>query len=261
MAPTDIFKNYIDNLINVVKLDPRFIAICCAGSAITDELDKYSDLDIVLITENHVTFSPIEMNHFANQIGNLLVGFTGEHVGENRLLICLYNSPLLHVDLKFIQIQDFNNRVENPKIIFDRYNQIPTIYKKTTAIWPNINFQWIEDRFWVWIHYAATKLGRGELFEAIDFLTFLRGNVLGPMLHLKYEKNPRGVRKLDFLLSKPDIESLKSTLAIYEFNSIFDSIFASIYLYCELRDLLAASLTKQEAAEKESIQYLKDLKK
>ncbi|EMY71326.1 hypothetical protein [Leptospira vanthielii] len=59
---------------------------------------------------------------------------------------------------------------ENPIVIFDRFNQIPAIYKNTIAIWPNLNFQWIEDRFWVWIHYAATELGRGEFFEAIDFL-------------------------------------------------------------------------------------------
>jgi hypothetical protein len=31
----------------------------------------------------------------------LLVGFTGEHVGEPRVLICLYGPPVLHVDLKF----------------------------------------------------------------------------------------------------------------------------------------------------------------
>ncbi|MBM9590227.1 aminoglycoside 6-adenylyltransferase [Leptospira sp. 201903075] len=255
-----IFETYLENLITVVKSDTRILAVCWAGSAIAGELDKYSDLDIVLVTENHVTFPPDEMKQFANQIGNLLVGFTGEHVGENRLLICLYNSPLLHVDLKFVQIQDFHVRIENPKIIFDRYNQIPTIYKNTDAVWPKPNFQWIEDRFWVWIHYVATKLGRGEFFEAIDFLSFLRANVLGPMLHLKYDKNPRGVRKLDFLLSQPDLESLKATLPVYEFNSIFNSIFASIQLYCEMRDFLTPNLIRHEIAEKKSIQYLKDLK-
>lgn len=256
----DFFENYLEKLINFAKSDERFTAICCAGSAITEELDKYSDLDIVLITENNVVFSPDEMKQFADQIGDLLVGFTGEHVGESCLLICLYNSPLLHVDLKFIRIQDFHDRVENPKILFDRYNQIPAIYKSTNAIWPSIHFQWVEDRFWVWIHYVATKLGRGELFEAIDFLSFIRNQVLGPMFHLKYKKNPRGVRKLDFLLSKSDLESLKSTVPVYEFDSIFCSILASIQLYRELRDLLVSNINKHGTAEKESVQYLKDLK-
>ena len=32
--------------------------------------------------------------------------FTGEHVGESRVLICLYGPPLLHVDLKFVSLSD-----------------------------------------------------------------------------------------------------------------------------------------------------------
>ncbi|GBF43229.1 streptomycin adenylyltransferase [Leptospira ellinghausenii] len=256
----NVFKKYLETLIEIVKSDARFTAVCCAGSAITGELDQFSDLDIFLITENNIVFSHDEMKRFAYQVGDLLVGFTGEHVGESRLLICLYNSPLLHVDLKFIEIQEFTKRVENPIVVYDRKDQIPEIYKNSKPIWPNINFQWIEDRFWVWIHYAATKLGRGELFEAIDFLSFLRNQVLGPMFHLKYEKNPRGVRKLEFILSNADLEKLKTTIPIYDYNSIFHSIFASINLYCELRNLLATNLNKQEVAEKESVQYLNHLK-
>ncbi|PJZ83722.1 hypothetical protein CH366_10110 [Leptospira harrisiae] len=72
------------------------------------------------------------MKQFADQIGDLLVGFTGEHVGKNRFLICLYNSPLLHVDLKFIQIQDFHDRVENPKILFYNHSQKLNLILKTS---------------------------------------------------------------------------------------------------------------------------------
>ena len=39
---------------------------------------------------------------FAGTLGHLLHAFTGEHVGEPRLLICLFGPELLHVDLKFI---------------------------------------------------------------------------------------------------------------------------------------------------------------
>ena len=33
----------------------------------------------------------------------------------------------------------------------------------------------------MWVHYAAAKVARGELFEALDFMAFLRGQVLGPL--------------------------------------------------------------------------------
>ncbi|MBI2206762.1 MAG: hypothetical protein HYU41_23240 [Candidatus Rokubacteria bacterium] len=42
--------------------------------------------------------------------------------------------------------------------------------------------QWIEDRFWVRMHYIAAKIARGELFEAIDGLVFVRSRVLGPLI-------------------------------------------------------------------------------
>lgn len=41
---------------------------------------------------------------FAGTLGHLLHAFTGEHVGEPRLLICLFGPQLLHVDLKFITL-------------------------------------------------------------------------------------------------------------------------------------------------------------
>ena len=40
----------------------------------------------------------------AESLHLLLAAFTGEHVGEPRLLICLYRSPLLHVDLKYVSL-------------------------------------------------------------------------------------------------------------------------------------------------------------
>ncbi|MDX1959421.1 MAG: aminoglycoside 6-adenylyltransferase [Leptospiraceae bacterium] len=255
------FQSYIDSLVKEVQNDNRFLAVCIAGSSISGELDEFSDLDIVLITENDIIFEPKDMIQFASGIGELLVGFTGEHVGEKRLLICLYDSPLLHVDIKFVKLEDFNDRVEDPKILYDKLSLIPDIYSKFPSHWPKVELQWIEDRFWVWIHYAATKLGRRELFESIDFLAFLRSNVLGPMLHLKYKKDPRGVRKLDFFLSDTDLEKLKNTYPSFEIDSIFNSILTSIDLYLELRDLLSSNILKQEKVRKQSVEYLKNLMK
>ena len=41
------------------------------------------------------------------------------------------------------------------------------------------------------------KIGRGEYFEALDFIGYLRSTVLGPMLHLKSGNLPGGVRKVE----------------------------------------------------------------
>jgi hypothetical protein len=50
------------------------------------------------------------MQQNASRLGELLPSFTGEHVGEPRLLICLYNNPLLHAELKFVTPEEFKKR-------------------------------------------------------------------------------------------------------------------------------------------------------
>ena len=115
--------------------------------------------------------------------------------------------------------------------------------------------QWIEDRFWVWIHYATAKLGRGELFEVIDFLSFIRTQVLGPLSSVKHKQLPRGSRKLE-AVSSEDFADLQKTVAAYNRQSCADAIYASIVLYQKLRsDIGGARLVKIEEAEKAAIKY------
>ncbi|PJZ50994.1 aminoglycoside 6-adenylyltransferase [Leptospira saintgironsiae] len=234
--------------------------VAIAGSFISNELDEYSDIDFVIVLKDGIRYARKEMIDFANNFGTLLSAFTGEHVGERRLLICLYEDPFLHVDFKFIQLSELKDRIENPVFTYKNNKQIPSILESTKAQWPNPDFQWIEDRFWVWVHYAGTKLGRGEYFETIDFLSFVRNVVLGPLLHLKNKSLPRGVRKLEFILDPIDLEKLKSTVPSYNFKSIKDSILSSVKLYQELRLALYNSDIKNlSEAENYALNYLNNI--
>ncbi|TGK08179.1 nucleotidyltransferase domain-containing protein [Leptospira selangorensis] len=234
--------------------------VAVAGSFISRELDEYSDIDFVIVLKDGTQYQKKEMVDFAKNFGPLLSTFTGEHVGEKRLLICLYENPFLHVDFKFIQLSELKERIENPVFIYQNNERIPSIIESTKAEWPNPDFQWIEDRFWVWIHYAGTKLGRGEYFETIDFLSFVRNTVLGPLLHLKNKSLPRGVRKLEFIIDPSDLEKLKSTIPSYDFRSIKDSILSSVKLYQELRLALYNSEIKNlSEAENYALGYLNNI--
>lgn len=254
-------ENFLENTLEILKKDERVLAVCAAGSWITKEIDVFSDLDLVIITKTKLINLREEMQLIAISLGNLVSSFTGEHVGENRLLICLYENPTLHVDLKFLTQEEFTIRVENPTILWERDSIISNIYTQTNPDWPTPSFQWIEDRFWVWIHYTATKLGRGELLEAIDFLSYLRNIVIGPLFHLKYKSNPRGVRKLEFILSNEDIEILNKTIPEYTFESIYKAIQASIEIYLDLRKkLFDETITLGFKAEQVSLKYLEDVR-
>lgn len=105
----------------------------------------------------------------------------------------------------------------------------------STVAWPNFPSEWLEARAWIWLHYAITKLNRGELYEAIGMLGFFREQVIGPMLYRRAGLNQRGVRRLEALHLDKD-GKLAATVARHDTASVKAALMASIHLYLDLRD-------------------------
>lgn len=256
----NIHQQFAYHALSILTPDDNIIGVAVAGSWVTAELDAFSDLDLVIVTREVVGGDNESMVAYAKQLGNLLNGFTGEHVGEPRLLICLYSDPLLHVDLKFVTLEEFGTRIETPVILFDREEQLKKSIEQSEAIFPHPDYQWIEDRFWTWIHYGLLKVGRGEYFEALDFMGFLRMVVLGPMLHLTNGNLPRGVRKVEMQLAPVDLAALKDTLAGHDKNSIMQSIGHAIDLYRRLRkNLFGEEIILRKSTEEQVITFYNDM--
>lgn len=253
-------KEFAKNVVSVLKDDETIIGLAAAGSWLTNEMDEWSDLDLVIITRENLNADKSKMLAYANRFGNLLSAFTGEHVGEKRLLICLYEEPLLHVDIKFLTLNEFYERIENPVVLLDRDDIIQNVIDTTKPEFPMPDFQWIEDRFWIWIHYGLQKIGRGEYFEALDFLGFLRMVVFGPLLHLRNNNLPRGVRKVETTLKASDFDSLTGTLCSNDRQQLMQSVQNAIALYIDLRsDLFKESITYTKA-ERVVLRYFDHLK-
>jgi len=176
------------------------------------------------VTKQKISHDKILMLDYAKRLGNFLSGFTGEHVGEPRVLICLYDKPLLHVDIKFVTLDEFHSRIETPVLLIDKNGQLEKAIVNSQAKFPYPDYQWIEDRFWTWIHYALLKIGRGEYLEAYDFMGFLRMVVFGPLLHIKNGNLPRGVRKVETELESEDLAKLKLTIPTYNRQALISTI-------------------------------------
>jgi predicted nucleotidyltransferase len=249
---------FAERVKQIVQEDPSVIGLAVGGSWISNEIDEFSDLDLILVTKYKIAGNKEKMLETARLFGDLVSGFTGEHVGEPRVLICLYDNPLLHVDIKFLLPEEFTDRVEDPVILFERDEKLSRIIRSTTARWPQPDFQWIEDRFWTWVHYIALKIGRGELLEACDALSFLRMNVLSPLLQVKNNQNARGLRKVEKELNSTDLERLTSTIATYNRDAIVKALDNCILNYKHLRrSLYDDGIVLQSRAEELSIGYLK----
>ncbi|MBY0534219.1 MAG: aminoglycoside 6-adenylyltransferase [Chitinophagaceae bacterium] len=255
-------KDFANRAVSILKETESVIGLAAGGSWITNELDEFSDLDLIVVTVDKISDQIAKMKEIADSLGDLLSAFTGEHVGEPRLLICLYENPLLHVDLKFLTLNEFHVRVENPVVLLDKKDLLASSFKKSDPKFPYPDYQWIEDRIWTWIHYALTKIGRGEYLEAHDFLASLRMMVLGPLLHIKKSSLPRGVRKLESILDEEEITELRKTLSNYNRNDLLKSLRNAVNLYKQLRtSLFDETIQLQEATERAVMKYFDQLEK
>lgn len=192
---------FLRRIADVTAEDPRLIGLLVGGSHVAGTTDRYSDIDCILVAEA-AAYSAVldDRRRIAARIGPLLHAFTGEHVGEPRLLICLYETPTLHVDYKVMTLEALEQRVEDPVIVWERDARVRSLLAGSEAHWPHRSAEWFEERFWIWVHYAAMKIGRGELFEALDMFAFLRRQVFGPLLAERAGLRQYEVRRIERLV-------------------------------------------------------------
>jgi GNAT superfamily N-acetyltransferase len=253
-------KDLASSALHRASNDPRVVGLVVAGSVGRGTADEYSDLDLVIVCDD-TTHPRVLANarEFAGSLGPLLVAFTGEHVGEPRLLIALYETGLVgsgprHVDLKFVSVRDLLERVEDGLVLWQRDGAVDRAYARCNASWPVPDPQWIEDRFWVWLHYTTVKIARGELFEAVDALTFMRATALAPLIMAERVPNPAGVRRIEH--TAPDfIGALRSTHGEVTLHACLRATEATAELYLRLRDI--TRIEPRTAAERATREYLR----
>ncbi len=253
----DLHRRFMEHSVPKLRHDPRILGVAVGGSILLDAVDEFSDIDLVVYVDPEHYEEVLEQRlEIVGKIGSLIQGFTGEHVGEPRLLICLYGPPLLHIDYKFVSMSDIRDKVENPIIVWERDHKISNLLFQTPAEFPQPDPEWIEDRFWIWVHYVATKIGRGEIFEAIDGISFMRVTVLGPLFLMKKNARPQGVRKLEFHADSTELENLKETIATYDAMSTIKALRKTIEMYTQLK-----SISGNQLAETSAIEYLNQIEK
>ena len=127
-------QQLLSDIIRIFSGDKRVNAIGASGSFASNQMDQYSDLDLVIAIEPaFIDEVMAERFKLVNAIPGYIEGFTGEHVGEPRLIIALYELPqsnpsLVHVDFKFVSLSDAAQRVDNTQVIWERSSLLSDIY-------------------------------------------------------------------------------------------------------------------------------------
>jgi len=255
-----LHRGFLDRALPVFSAQPRIAGVAGAGSYASDSMDRFSDLDLVLACEPGQHAGVVaSLPSLAASIGGLAGAFTGEHVGEPRLLICLYEEGL-HVDLKAVALDDLADRVDDPLVIWERGESMTRALARGEGRYPRPDPQWIEDRFWIWVHYAAMKIGRGELLEATGFLSYLRGTVLGPLGLEALGLTPNGVRRVEAQAPKL-AQQLRPTAGALDRESLIAAVRASVCVYRRLRESNRARLREGAAAEEVAMRYLDEVER
>lgn len=94
------------------------------------------------------------------------------------------------------------------------------------------------------------------MFEALDFISYLRSTVLGPLGLLRAGCKPTGVRKIE-QLAPTLAQTLERTVALHERESCYLALEQCIELY---RSLRSAAVIHREDAEEAAVKYLKTMR-
>ncbi|MQM26355.1 nucleotidyltransferase domain-containing protein [Glycomyces albidus] len=259
MSLPDVHERFLDGLLPRTRSDPRIVGVAAGGSIANGVPDEYSDIDLVLAIEDD-EFDEVMRGRLAliAAWSPLVAGFTGEHVGEPRLIISLMGPQALHVDFKFVRLTDFATRVDGLRVLWERDGRLSAALAATPPAPPRLDLQWIEDRFWVWIHYGATKLARGELLEAIGFIAFLRETVFGPLIQHRHGKLLQGVRRLEAI--DPDAAArLEATLCGSDRGEVGKALLACVELYRQWTDDVDVAFDRNHDAAGLATRYLNEV--
>ena len=141
-------------------------------------------------------------------------------------------------------------------MLWEREGRLSAALATERAAYPAPDLQWIEDRIWAWVHYLAGKIARGELFETLDGLGYVRARVLGPLALQLEGAQPNGVRRIESA-APGYVDALRATVADHDAASCARALRATVALYRELRERGAsATLTRRSEAEAESLLFL-----
>ena len=103
------------------------------------------------------------------------------------------------------------------------------------------------------------RLGRGEIFEVLDFITFLRSTVLGPLTLVSTGNLPRGVRRIEKCCPEY-LSDFKSTVASYDRSSCKSALLSCADFYRKLKAASEyANLIPRSRAEMSAIKYLESI--
>lgn len=224
-------QKFLETALPFLQSDTRIRGIVQARVA------PASDFELILVSDaDGLPGLKNEAGRIAERMGRLLVSFRDQNAR-----ICLYEEPLIGLRLRFVSAMELEEESAG-EVLWERDGSLSRMRAAPAKDFPSLDLQWMEDRFWVWVHSAALKLSRGELFGSLEILGLLHSRILGPLLkEMKGGTEPSSQSTLEAATIRQSVQSLK----------------AAARHYLELREMLAPeNLRRHRRAEMAAMRFL-----
>jgi hypothetical protein len=180
--------------------------------------------------------------------------FVGEHLGIPTLTIVLYDD-LVHVDFDVISVDragEHNNDGLPVAMLWEKEAisaSLPGTYEADVAA----NVQWMEARIWTWSWYIQSKVLRGELYEALDGLQYVRDQVRFRLLAFGRGHRPASGRRAEAVVGDRADAFTRTVPVSLDAAAVMEALRAEIDLYRQLADPLLSRYGVDLAADARAV--------
>ncbi|MGA9162632.1 MAG: nucleotidyltransferase domain-containing protein [Actinomycetota bacterium] len=236
------------------QADPDVVGMAVTGSFATGEADELSDVDLRLyVRPDAVEAVLARVPDLAASCGDVVAWFGADHLAIPSLTIVLYDD-LVHVDFDVVAVDRATEHNEGLPvgILWERQPisaELPGTFEADVAT----QVRWMEARIWTWSWYIQSKILRGELYEALDGLQYVRDRVLFRLLALLGDRRPAGGRRAESVVGEHADAFARTVPTALDPEAVLGALRAEIDLYRRLADPLLARHGADAAAEARSV--------
>jgi hypothetical protein len=234
--------------------DPDVVGIAVTGSFATGVADELSDVDLRLYARPDAMEAVVgRVPELAAACGRVVALFVGEHVGIPTLTIVLYDD-LVHVDFDVVSVDRAAEHNDGlPAVMLWEREAISAILPGTYESDVAAEVRWMEARIWTWSWYIQSKVLRGELYEALDGLQYVRDQVLFRLLAFGRGDRPAGGRRAESVVGDHANAFARTVPVSLDRAAVMGALRAEIDLYRLLADPLLARHDVVPAAEARAV--------
>jgi len=240
MERLPLHRAHLEAACREAKERDGILGMVIGGSFASGQADEYSDLDLQLVVEEAGFDRAVgQLREIADAAGRVVAAFTAEHVGLPEMLIVLFDD-LIHADFQPVLLARLSQRNAGlpALVLWEHHGTVSAaLTGEPRPEDPSRELAWFEGRMWTWSWYIQTKVMRGELYEALDGLQYVRTKVLFKLLSVHRGELGSGSRRAEQRLGQW-ADRFSATVPALTKQSIMTALREAMRLYADLADPL-----------------------